>query len=114
MGLKDPHDPRTFTHFAKLNADGSVAAIVEVADTSLTTYHPNQDGNAYVDVTALRSPDFTVNVFDVKVDPKALIDPTDHVSLIVAFHAAMLKATPAALADKLFGPSRLDNADHVW
>ena len=34
MGLKDPHDTRTFTHFEKRDARG-VVAIVEVADGAL-------------------------------------------------------------------------------
>lgn len=32
MGIKDPHDPRSFQHFVKFADDGTVAAIVEVAD----------------------------------------------------------------------------------
>jgi len=35
MGLKDPHDDRTFTHFEKLDAGGHVVAVVEVADGAL-------------------------------------------------------------------------------
>lgn len=34
MALPDKHDPRRFTHFAQLADDGSVAAIVEVAEGS--------------------------------------------------------------------------------
>lgn len=32
MGLSDRHDARTFRHFARLDANGNVVAIVEVVD----------------------------------------------------------------------------------
>jgi len=47
--LQAPHDPRVFRHWAKLNADGTVAAIVETA-----AVEPDAgDGALYVEVTSL-------------------------------------------------------------
>ncbi len=31
MAFPDPHDPRMFEHYLKLNADGTVAARIEIA-----------------------------------------------------------------------------------
>lgn len=51
MGIKDQHDPRSFQHFAKFAEDGTIAAIVEVADGQP---EPDDDDAAvYVDVTDL-------------------------------------------------------------
>lgn len=62
----DPHDPRVFRHFAKMAADGSVAAIVEVADGSADP--PDVAAGQLVDVSKLYPFDFT----GVKVAPATL------------------------------------------
>ena len=56
MGLADRHDPRTFRHFTKVAADGSVAAIVEVAEG--TPDPTDAAGSLYVEVTDLHPYDF--------------------------------------------------------
>lgn len=48
MGIKDPHDPREFRHFAKRDAEGQILVIVEVAEGS-----PAPEGD-YEDITAQR------------------------------------------------------------
>lgn len=102
MGLADPHDPRTFTHFAKLNPDGSVAAIVEVADTDVYVNHPSADGNVYVDVTALRSQRIDVDavVISTKVleDARALA-PQDQAQLKSVFRMEAEAAHAERLAE---------------
>jgi len=47
--LQAPRDPRVFRHWAKLNPDGTVAAIVETAAVE----PESGDGALYVDVTSL-------------------------------------------------------------
>lgn len=92
MGLKDPHDSRTFTHFAKLNPDGTVAAIVEVADSALPNFDPGADGNCYVDVTDLRTTG--LDVYALTVDP-SLVIPGDSKS-VAAIEAMTTAATLAS------------------
>lgn len=56
MGLPDPHDKRLFTHFARVNDQGEVIAIIEIADTALKgAAHPDKDGSPdpVIDVTDL-------------------------------------------------------------
>ena len=60
MGLKSTtRDPRTFRHFARMAADGTVAAVIALADGSLTAeaFDRGEDideaKNVYVDVTDL-------------------------------------------------------------
>lgn len=51
MGFKDPHDPREFRRFAQCAADGTVLAMIEVADSA-----PDPVDTAdtlHVDVSAL-------------------------------------------------------------
>lgn len=69
MGIRDKHDPREcgFRHFAKLDANGNVVAIVEVLDSP----DSDSDGQAiprepkdsplalHVDITDLHPYDFT-------------------------------------------------------
>ncbi len=57
MGVKDPHDPREFRHFAQCDAAGNILALVEVADSA-----PEPVGSAdaiHVDVSALGRVDLT-------------------------------------------------------
>jgi hypothetical protein len=70
MGLKgSDNDPRLFQHFAKLNPDGSVAAIVEVADTDAEAYKDTR-GTLFVNVTDLYPYDFAgVKVLALPLDP---------------------------------------------
>jgi hypothetical protein len=35
MGLPDPHDPRLFQKFVRLNDDGTIAAVLEVSDAGV-------------------------------------------------------------------------------
>ena len=68
MGRADPHDRRTFQHYAKLNARGAVVAIVEVADGST----PPPGGEAiYLDVTDAYPYDFTDVTIEVTRDNQA-------------------------------------------
>lgn len=90
MGIKDPHDRRPMTHFAKLNADGTVAAIVEVADESVALNHPSADGNIYVDVTELRQQ--RIDPFLVTVDTKELTAVRDDAGLKAHFTREARKA----------------------
>ncbi len=56
MGLPDPHDPRMFTHLARINDAGDVVAVVEIADTAIGgAANPQHDGSTdtYLDVTEL-------------------------------------------------------------
>lgn len=62
------HDKRTFRHFAKLAADGSIAATVEVAAGFPDPV--DGEGHVYVDVTELHPYDFR----GVKVKAKDLSD----------------------------------------
>lgn len=69
MGIRDKHDPREcgFRHFAKLDANGNVIAIIEVLDSA----DNDQDGKSivrepedspsalHVDITDLHPYDFT-------------------------------------------------------
>jgi hypothetical protein len=51
MGIQDKHDRRTFQHFVKFADDGTVAAVVEVADGQP---EPDDDeASVYIDVTPL-------------------------------------------------------------
>ena len=57
MGIPSgTHDPRQFRHYAKMAADGSVAAIVEVADGLPAPTDGEQ--SLYIDVTDLHPYDF--------------------------------------------------------
>ncbi len=57
-GAHPSHDHRTFRHWAKLAADGTVLAVTEIAAD--TTEHPTDPaGSLSVDVTALYPYDFT-------------------------------------------------------
>lgn len=100
MGFADPHDPRKFTHYAKLDTSGAVVAIVEVADENRVFSHPDLVSNAvYVDVTDLRT---SVDVYKIAVTPKvvaasAQTDPAFRFDVITAFHAAVLRATMDAI-----------------
>lgn len=47
----NPHDPRTFRQFARLADDGTVLAVIEVADGSPDP--EDDEGSPYMDVTAL-------------------------------------------------------------
>lgn len=62
------HDPRTFTHLAKLGADGSVVAIVEIADDAVQTFLDQSDA-LHVDVTDLYPFDFGTTKADVRSRP---------------------------------------------
>ena len=53
MGLPDHHDPRLFTHIAKFHADGTIAAIVEVADDAVDGYRLASPKIPFVDVSAI-------------------------------------------------------------
>ena len=44
--MEDQHDPRDFRHYAKVDADGNLLAIVEVVSTVV-----NPDPDHFVDVT---------------------------------------------------------------
>lgn len=106
MGLTDPHDARRFTSFAKLNADGTVAAIVEIADAMLPHRDPSDDGNCYVEVTDLRKSD--VDVFALAIDPavvkSALADPIRaRFTLENSFRQAFAAAVVDAIDAKTFG-----------
>lgn len=58
MGLPSgTHDKRTFRHYAKLAEDGTVAAIVELADGAPDLLDGDQSD--YVEVTDLHPYDFT-------------------------------------------------------
>lgn len=48
MSLTDPHDPRVFRRYVKLNADGTVAGIVDVEVSQTPT---DVAKSVYVDVT---------------------------------------------------------------
>lgn len=95
MGLADPHDKRTFTHFAKLDADGNVIAIVEVADGSVVSSPPGLDGRVHVDVTDLRVQKidpFLVTVTDTAALASAADMPArEHADLKAHFEAEALK-----------------------
>jgi|KBSSwiStaDraftv2_1062776.scaffolds.fasta_scaffold00996_19 hypothetical protein len=56
MGLPDTHDGREFRQYARLAPDGSVAAIVEVAEG--LTVPSDAAGNLYVEVTDLHPNDY--------------------------------------------------------
>ena len=74
MGLADPHDPRTFTHFARFDASGHVIAIIEIADSALASgAHPDQDGSnrLHVDVSDLAKHDIDLLTLTEKSGPIA-------------------------------------------
>jgi hypothetical protein len=48
--IPDKHDPRLFRHYAKLGADGSVLATVEVA---LGAEQPDTASGDYMEITAI-------------------------------------------------------------
>ena len=57
MGLADKHDPRTFQHFVKLTDEGTVAAVVAVAEGQP---EPDDDeSSVYIDVTTVHPFDMT-------------------------------------------------------
>lgn len=107
MGLKDRHDARLFTHFIKLNADGTVAAIVERADQA----PPPVDGagSVYVDITEFRKSKSIVNLYALKLDAMAVQvamaepDMDRRSSLLTEFNRAFGAAIPDAVADAVFG-----------
>lgn len=67
MGLPDKHDNRTFRHFARLDANGDVVAIVEVvdepgfdSDNKPFSQEPADTSTiVHVDITDLHPYDFT-------------------------------------------------------
>lgn len=96
MGLSDPHDRRTFTHYVKVSAIGTVAAIVEVADGFAAP-----DDATYVDVTAIRQSKRKIDLYAVAVDAKTLqanagLPDIDKPTLAAQFRAALDLAVAAA------------------
>lgn len=79
--IKDKHDPRSFRHFAKLAADGTVLAVVEVAAGA--PMPPEADAFLHVDVTALHPYDLS----GVKIS-KATVDTRDHQAIAAALKTA--------------------------
>ncbi len=79
--IKDPHDPRTFRQIAKLAADGTVLALIQVADTA--PLPPDADAYLHIDVTPL----YPVDLGGVKV-AKATIDTRDKTAITAALKTA--------------------------
>lgn len=89
------HDPREFTHLAKLGADGSVVAIVEIADAAVQTFLDTTDV-LHVDVTDLYPYDFGTTKADVRLRPTKPADPvTDGAGVVTpqadAVHQAAMR-----------------------
>jgi hypothetical protein len=67
-------DPRTFQHYAKLDAQGNVIAIVEVAETEIKLGSPDEwtddQRRVYVNVTRL----YPYQLDGAKVPPKMVTD----------------------------------------
>lgn len=57
MGLPDKHDKREFRHFAKIDADGHVVAVLEIADGQPDP--ADGVGSLYVEITDLHPYEFT-------------------------------------------------------
>ncbi len=58
MGLPDKHDSRLFNHVAKIDADGNVVAVLEVADASIESACADAP-TPYVNITDLYPIDLT-------------------------------------------------------
>lgn len=41
MGIPDKHDPRAFTHYEKVAKDGTVVAVIELADGTIPPTDPD-------------------------------------------------------------------------
>jgi hypothetical protein len=76
MGLTDPHDDRSFQRFVKFNDDGTIAAVVDVAQEAGAP--ADTAGSVYLDVTAFGA---------VALD-KLTVDPA-----ILTAHKAATRAT---------------------
>lgn len=85
--IKDKHDDRKFRHFAKFNSDGTVAAVVEVAEDSQPP--SDQSDSLYIDFTDLHPMDLT----KVKV-AKTHLDAIQNAKRAIKDALAAAKATP--------------------
>ncbi len=87
MSIPDKHDKRRFRHVVQLAADGTVLAVIEVADGH--PLPPDSDAVLHVDATPLYPFDFT----GVKL-LKAVVDTRDAPMIQAALKLANKVPTP--------------------
>ena len=91
MSLPDKHDKRRFRHVVKLAADGTVLAVIEVADGK--PLPPDSDAVLHVDATPL----YPFDLGGVKL-LKAVVDTRDPPMILAALK----------LANKVPKPTKID------
>ena len=67
MGFKDPHDPREFRRFAKIDAKGDIVAMVEVADSAPDPV--STDEALHVEISALGRVDLSDVAVQTRLKP---------------------------------------------
>ncbi len=87
MSVPDKHDKRRFRHIVKLAADGTVLAVIEVADGK--PLPPDSDAVLHVDATPL----YPFDLGGVKL-AKATVDTRDPAVIVAALKTANKVPTP--------------------